>query len=41
MNIEAFIVCEDYQPPKDYVPSMINPILDLHYGNFDFIIVAT
>ncbi|KAI8051128.1 FtsJ-like methyltransferase-domain-containing protein [Syncephalis plumigaleata] len=31
-SIEAFIVCEDYQPPKDYVPSMINPILDLHYG---------
>ncbi|KAI9593333.1 FtsJ-like methyltransferase-domain-containing protein [Syncephalis fuscata] len=31
-SIEAFIVCEDYRPPSDYVPSMIHPMLDLHYG---------
>ncbi|RKP07772.1 FtsJ-like methyltransferase-domain-containing protein [Thamnocephalis sphaerospora] len=31
-NSKAFIVCEDYQPPTDYVPSMINPMLDFDYG---------
>ncbi|KAF9144170.1 putative tRNA (cytidine(32)/guanosine(34)-2'-O)-methyltransferase [Linnemannia schmuckeri] len=28
-SIEAFIVCQDYTPPKDYVPNMGNPLLDL------------
>ncbi|CAI2165622.1 8719_t:CDS:2 [Funneliformis geosporum] len=31
-SIEAFIVCQNYTPPKDYVPTMINPLLDLSYG---------
>lgn len=26
---EAFIVCQDYTPPKDYVPNMGDPMLDL------------
>ncbi|KAJ3056165.1 putative tRNA (cytidine(32)/guanosine(34)-2'-O)-methyltransferase [Rhizophlyctis rosea] len=30
--IEAFIVCQDYQPPEGYVPTMINPMLDYGYG---------
>ncbi|KAF9579479.1 putative tRNA (cytidine(32)/guanosine(34)-2'-O)-methyltransferase [Lunasporangiospora selenospora] len=28
-SIEAFIVCQDYTPPKDYVPNMGTPLLDL------------
>ncbi|KAG0225696.1 putative tRNA (cytidine(32)/guanosine(34)-2'-O)-methyltransferase [Actinomortierella wolfii] len=34
-SIEAFIVCQDYTPPKDYVPNMGNPILDLAPVNAD------
>ncbi|CAO3684163.1 unnamed protein product [Rhizopus stolonifer] len=34
-SIEAFIVCQDYQPPKDYVPTMANPLLDLQYDNMN------
>ena len=30
-SIEAFIVCQGYQPPKDYTPTMANPLLDLQY----------
>ena len=30
-SIEAFIVCEYYQPPKDYIPNMENPLLDQKY----------
>ncbi|RIA97205.1 FtsJ-like methyltransferase-domain-containing protein [Glomus cerebriforme] len=30
-SIEAFVVCQNYTPPKDYVPTMINPLLDLSY----------
>lgn len=26
-SLEAFILCQNYQPPKDYLPSMINPLL--------------
>ena len=29
---EAFVVCQNYSPPKDYVPNMSNPLLDHHYG---------
>ena len=29
---EAFIVCEDYAPPTDYVPTMANPLLDHQYS---------
>ncbi|GBC00526.1 hypothetical protein RclHR1_03890011 [Rhizophagus clarus] len=31
-SIEAFVVCQNYTPPKDYIPTMINPLLDLPYG---------
>ncbi|KAJ3328265.1 putative tRNA (cytidine(32)/guanosine(34)-2'-O)-methyltransferase, partial [Kappamyces sp. JEL0680] len=31
-SIESFIVCKDYCPPADYVPSMLNPLLDYSYG---------
>lgn len=27
-SIEAFVVCEDYQPPAGYVPQMIDPMID-------------
>lgn len=31
-SIEAFIVCQNYNPPPDYVPTMINPLLDRQYN---------
>jgi tRNA (cytidine32/guanosine34-2'-O)-methyltransferase len=31
--IESFIVCQNYSPPKGYVPTMANPLLDFHYSN--------
>ncbi|XP_063678993.1 tRNA (cytidine(32)/guanosine(34)-2'-O)-methyltransferase-like [Bolinopsis microptera] len=34
-SIEAFVVCRGYNPPEGYIPSMINPMLQLDY-NFDF-----
>ena len=34
-SIEAFVVCEGYQPPKDYVPNMLNPLLDQKYSSYD------
>ncbi|CAO3629315.1 unnamed protein product [Cunninghamella blakesleeana] len=30
-SIESFIVCQGYKPPKDYKPTMANPLLDMHY----------
>ncbi|CAG8467210.1 8981_t:CDS:2 [Ambispora gerdemannii] len=30
-SIEAFVVCQNYRPPKDYIPTMTKPILDLSY----------
>ena len=30
--VEAFVVCREYCPPDDYVPSMANPLLDHKYG---------
>lgn len=27
-SIEAFVVCQNYQPPDGYVPQMINPMFD-------------
>ncbi|CAO1393208.1 unnamed protein product [Diamesa hyperborea] len=27
-SIEAFVVCQNYQPPKDYIPQNINPMID-------------
>ena len=32
-SIEAFVVCEGYQPPADYVPNMLNPLLDHQYAD--------
>ncbi|CAF1031288.1 unnamed protein product [Brachionus calyciflorus] len=34
-SIEAFVVCEGYQPPVDYVPNMRNPLLDQKYSSLD------
>lgn len=34
-SIEAFVVCQNYQPPEGYVPNMSNPLLD-HSYNVDF-----
>lgn len=34
-SIEAFVVCRGYCPPEGYVPTMVNPMLQLDY-NFDF-----
>lgn len=34
-SIEAFIVCEGYQPPQDYSPNMRNPLLDQKYTSLD------
>jgi len=31
-SIEAFIVCQNYSPPEGYVPTMVSPMLDHHYG---------
>ncbi|KAI9091701.1 FtsJ-like methyltransferase-domain-containing protein, partial [Phlyctochytrium arcticum] len=30
-SIEAFIVCQNYTPPAGYIPTMLNPLLDLTY----------
>lgn len=27
-SIEAFVVCQNYQPPEGYIPQMINPMID-------------
>jgi tRNA (cytidine32/guanosine34-2'-O)-methyltransferase len=27
-SIEAFVVCQNYQPPDSYIPQQINPIID-------------
>ncbi|KAL6071208.1 putative tRNA (cytidine(32)/guanosine(34)-2'-O)-methyltransferase [Balamuthia mandrillaris] len=32
-SIEAFVLGQNYQPPKDYVPTIINPMLDHHYAS--------
>ena len=34
-SIEAFVVCEGYSPPPGYIPSMVNPLLDHTYTDFD------
>lgn len=30
-SIESFVVCQDYSPPEGYIPTMVNPLLDLSY----------
>ena len=34
-SIEAFVVCQKYAPPEGYVPTMINPLLDHSYTDFN------
>eukprot|EP00731_Ephydatia_muelleri_P015249 Em0008g969a len=34
-SIESFVVCREYCPPPDYVPTMINPLLDHKYSDFN------
>ena len=31
-SIEAFILCQGYNPPSDYIPSMIDPLKKVEYG---------
>lgn len=31
-SIEAFVVCQEYNPPKGYIPNMNNPLLDHKYN---------
>uniref|UniRef100_A0A6M2DDY6 Putative tRNA (cytidine(32)/guanosine(34)-2'-O)-methyltransferase n=1 Tax=Xenopsylla cheopis TaxID=163159 RepID=A0A6M2DDY6_XENCH len=32
-SIEAFVICKKYSPPKDYIPTMDNPLLDHNYSD--------
>jgi len=34
-SIESFVVCQNYHPPEGYVPTMINPLLDHSYTDFN------
>lgn len=34
-SIEAFVVCQKYAPPKQFIPTMANPLLDLEYCDFN------
>jgi len=34
-SIEAFVVCQNYSPPEGYTPTMINPLLDHSYTDFN------
>ena len=34
-SIESFVVCQGYSPPPGYVPTMVNPLLDHTYTDFD------
>ena len=34
-SIESFVVCQGYSPPEGYVPTMINPLLDHTYTDFN------
>ena len=29
---EAFVVCQNYNPPEGYIPNMCNPLLNNHSG---------
>ncbi|CAD5115590.1 DgyrCDS4551 [Dimorphilus gyrociliatus] len=32
-SIESFVVCQNYSPPDDYTPNMLNPLLDQKYDD--------
>merc|ERR1712137_556840 len=32
-SIESFVVCRNYSPPAGFVPCMMSPLLDQHYGD--------
>jgi len=34
-SIEAFVVCQGYSPPTGYLPTMVNPLLDHAYTDFN------
>lgn len=34
-SIEAFVVCQNYDPPNGYVPNMKNPLLDNSYCDWN------
>jgi len=34
-SIEAFVVCQGYSPPPGYTPTMVNPLLDHKYTDFN------
>lgn len=34
-SIESFAVCQNYSPPKGYVPTMANPLLGQDYGDLN------
>jgi len=34
-SIEAFVVCQNYSPPEGYLPTMVNPLLDHSYTDFN------
>ena len=34
-SIESFVVCQGYSQPPGYTPTMINPLLDHSYTDFD------
>lgn len=34
-SIEAFVVCQGYNPPPGYTPTMVNPLLDHKYTDFN------
>eukprot|EP01117_Protostelium_nocturnum_P012706 TRINITY_DN4689_c0_g1_i1.p1 TRINITY_DN4689_c0_g1~~TRINITY_DN4689_c0_g1_i1.p1 ORF type:complete len:175 (-),score=60.22 TRINITY_DN4689_c0_g1_i1:8-532(-) len=31
-SLEYFVVCQNYSPPEDYTPTMINPMSNEHYS---------
>jgi len=31
-SIESFVVCRNYSPPPNFIPCMMSPLLDQHYG---------
>ncbi|KPJ08460.1 Putative ribosomal RNA methyltransferase 1 [Papilio machaon] len=34
-SIEAFVICQNYAPPAGFIPTMINPLLDHKYCDFN------